>query len=344
MKTINGKAIAVVTMFVVMAAIIGVLIFMLVSDRENNAQKVITLFEDENYTQAYDTYIELYGRGNSDEELEKYFYNRILDIEDLFDDTKISYEKAVEELEAIEDMRIMSLDDDLDDTMDYIESAHSKATVAGVEVTKAEVNTTNAVSNTTKQQITAVPDIKPPVTTTRQYAQGTTQSYLPTEPLPNERISSTPRISSASTLRGEVLSSSNVNKFRSFTADKAIDGYYDSCWCVNTKSNGGAGAQIRFNLAEKSYVSGIAIINGNLYKPEEEIYYLNGQIKNFTLTFSDGTRKSFTAMYNGTAANNYEYFNFDNTIATDYIILTIDSGYVGTLYTTNVCLGEFKAY
>lgn len=153
-----------------------------------------------------------------------------------------------------------------------------------------------------------------------------------------------PVIDTAVTLEGEVLPDSNVSETRSFGAYKAVDGYYDSCWCVNTNRYGGAGAKIRFDLKEEATVSGIKLINGNLYHPYDDIYRSNGQIKTFTLTFSDGSSEQFTASYNAGASADYEIFTFDEPVLTSNIVLTVDSGYVGAKYDTNVCLGEFDVF
>lgn len=153
----------------------------------------------------------------------------------------------------------------------------------------------------------------------------------------------TPEIISAVTLNGSVLGASNVDKTRSFGAEKTIDNQYDTCWCVNT-TNGGEGAKIHFELKEKSSVEGFKMVNGNLYQPETNIYKSNGQVKNFTLTFSDGSSKTFTAKYNEFASHEYEYFYFDEPVVTEYIILTVNSGYVGEKYTENVAIGEVDIY
>ena len=152
-----------------------------------------------------------------------------------------------------------------------------------------------------------------------------------------------PEIVSAVTLNGSVLVSSNVDNTRSFGAEKTIDNQYDTCWCVNT-ANGGIGAEIRFNLAKTSSVNGFMMINGNLYMPETDIYRSNGQVKEFTLTFSDGSSKSFIAEYNSDASSNFEYFEFDSPVVTDYIILTVNSSYVGQKYSENVAIGEVDIY
>ena len=305
-------AVCSVLLFVVFAVIIGVVSLILFGG--NDCEKVVRLLDKGDYSEAFNKYVELYGRGNSDEELDDAINDRLEKIKEDFDDGNLDYEQAIEELEVYEDMKIDKFEDEIADLSEYIRESDE------------EVSPTEEAP-TTKQQ----PD-------------GTTQSHLPTEPIPERPVSYYPRISDAATLKGVVLSASNVNSGRSFGANKAIDGYYDSCWCVNTKGTGGSGAQIRFNLSEKSYVNGFKLINGNLYKPETDIYSLNGQIREFTLTFSDGTRKSFVASYSNNGVANYQYFDFNEPIATDYIILTVDSGYVGTNFTTNVCLGEFEVY
>lgn len=153
-----------------------------------------------------------------------------------------------------------------------------------------------------------------------------------------------PEIFSARTLYGEVLASSNTNAARSFDADNAIDGIADTCWCVNTENEGGAGASIRIDLYRKSTLSGLKIINGNLYRPEEDIYLSNGQLSTFTVTYSDGTSDSFSIPFNNSASREYTTIYFGEAKETEYIILTVDSAYVGAKYTTNVCIGEIDVF
>ena len=180
--------------------------------------------------------------------------------------------------------------------------------------------------------------------------EATTQKAVPqvnlvTEPLPVvPPVSYTPYIKSATTLNGSVLGASDVNAARSFGANKAIDGYFDSCWCVNTANAGAAGAAIRFDLGQRSLVTGIMLVNGNLYHSYDGLFHKNGQIESFTLTFSDGTKQHFVADFNSSASEGYQTIYLDKPVETDYITLTVDSGYVGTSYTTNVCLGEFKVF
>lgn len=153
-----------------------------------------------------------------------------------------------------------------------------------------------------------------------------------------------PEIISATTLTGTVLTSSNTDSSRTFVSGNTLDKNIDTSWCVNTDNNGGVGAQIRFDLKEKTLVKGFMMVNGNLYQPEKGIFRSNGQVQRFTLTFSDGTSLCYTAEYNDTASAQYESFEFVAPVVTDYIILTVDSAYVGQKYTTNVAISEVAVF
>lgn len=270
--------------------------------------------------EAFEEYVKSYGLGNADAEMEAAVLLRLREIKSAFDNKTMSEAAAKEELELLKSMRIASLQTDIDEALAYIDASGQ------------EQNTSLVPAETTSQA---------PVTTTHAAAQPDT-TPLQSEPLPV--VPASPRIVSASTIVGEVLASSNVNEARSFGANKAIDGYYDSCWCVNTANSGGAGAKIRFELAQTSVVSGVMLVNGNLYLPYDGLYRSNGQVKNFTLTFSDGSTKNFTASYNGTASSGYQYFDFGTPVTTSSVTLTVNSGYVGEKYTENVCIGEFDVY
>lgn len=153
-----------------------------------------------------------------------------------------------------------------------------------------------------------------------------------------------PSVKNARTVTGSVLGVSNVDRTRTFDAEQAVDGKPETCWCVNTSEQGGAGAEILFVLEKTADVSGIRIINGNLYLPEEKIYLSNGQIKEFSLEFSNGEQKTYTADFNGDGSSDYQTVKFDEPINTSYIILRVKSGYIGKSYPTNVCLGEFDVF
>ena len=153
-----------------------------------------------------------------------------------------------------------------------------------------------------------------------------------------------PQIALASTLTGSVLGASNMNSARTFDASQAIDGNPETCWCVNTAEQGGAGAKIILTLEETALVSGIRMINGNTYLPQESLYSENGQIRTFTLTFSSGESQAYTAAYNGDGSATWQTISFDEPVKTDSIILRVDSGYIGDPFQTNVCLGEIEVF
>ncbi len=302
--------IIIVAVFAFLICAIGVVGGLLIFTSQDSSGKIVELLENGHYDEAYDLYAKKYGNGNSDNKLEAALHDRLCDLEDEYKDDEITKKKALEEVEIIEKMDIDALEKDINITREYIEKLK--------EDSSSDSNTSTPV----------VPETE----------------YVGAEVLPPKEVSSTPYISSASTLAGTVLPASNEDSRRSFGADKAIDNAYDSCWCVNTSSEGGAGAKIQFNLADTSYVNGVRIINGNNFHPEEGIFRSNGQVKSFTVTFSDGSSHTFTASYNGNQRNTFEDFALPAPVKTDYIILTVNSGYVGAKYTTNVCLGEFDVY
>ncbi len=155
---------------------------------------------------------------------------------------------------------------------------------------------------------------------------------------------SSPVVAEARTVYGSVLDVSNRDLSRTFDADQTVDGKPETCWCVNTAERGGAGAELKLTLKKTALVSGIKLINGNTFYPEEDIFRSNGQVKDFTLTFSTGETKSFTAEYNADGSATYQTIVFDVPVETDSILLRVDSGYVGQSFPTNVCLGEIKLF
>ncbi len=152
------------------------------------------------------------------------------------------------------------------------------------------------------------------------------------------------QIHSVKTLSGEELDSSNAGTGRTFAAENVIDGKSYTCWCVNTANKGGAGASLLLELNGECTVSGIQLVNGNLYLPEEGVYKNNGQVEKFMLTFADGSTKTFTADFNEGDVNKTQNFYFDQPVITDSIVLTVMTGYAGEKYTTNVCISEISLY
>lgn len=322
-----------VAVFAFLLCAIGVVAGVLLFTSQDHSEEITDLLKKGECDEAYDLYIDKYGKGKSNEKLEDALLARLLDIEDEYRDKDITQKRALEEVDTIKKMDIDAIEDDVKTTRDYIEKLYASSNNNSSSSNSGNSNSNSGSNNNNSSS------------NSQQNSGGyiNQNDTIPPEELPAEFISDTPYISNASTLVGSVLPASNEDSRRSFGADKAIDGAYDSCWCVNTSSSGGAGAKIKFTLTNKSYVHGIKIINGNNFHPYENIYSSNGQVKSFTLTFSDGSSKTFTASYNY-ANNAFETFPFNTPVATDYIILTVNSGFTGSKYTQNVCLGEFAVY
>ena len=314
----NAKKPIIIALCIIIAvAILSIVVagIFLVAKNTVSHKDIVRALEEGRYSEASSIFEDKYGYGSSDGELAGVLGDRIVALQNDYQAGLITYTSANKEIETIRAMGIASLDDALKQADEFI-------------------------NNTDVQQNAAVNN---GVQTTRKDAP---EVNLGSEPLPSVKqsySSNTPSIVSATTLKGEVLAMSDVNAARSFGANKAIDGYYDSCWCVNTKQTGAAGASIRFDLSGRGTVNGVTIVNGNLYQPYNNLYSKNGQINTFTLTFSDGSTQTFSASFNN-ASSTPQVIYLDRPVQTDYIILTVQSGHVGSKFPTNVCLGEFGVF
>lgn len=313
----SKKPIIIALCIIIAVAILSIVVagIFLVAKNTVSHKDIVRALEEGRYSEASSIFEDKYGYGSSDGELAGVLGDRIVALQNDYQAGLITYTSANKEIETIRAMGIASLDDALKQAEEFI-------------------------NNTDVQQNAAVNN---GVQTTRKDAP---EVNLGSEPLPSVKqsySSNTPSIVSATTLKGEVLAMSDVNAARSFGANKAIDGYYDSCWCVNTKQTGAAGASIRFDLSGRGTVNGVTIVNGNLYQPYNNLYSKNGQINTFTLTFSDGSTQTFSASFNN-ASSTPQVIYLDRPVQTDYIILTVQSGHVGSKFPTNVCLGEFGVF
>ncbi len=313
----SKKPIIIALCIIIAVAIISIVVagIFIVAKNTVSHKDIVRALEEGRYSEASSIFEDKYGYGSSDGELAGVLGDRIVALQNDYQAGLITYTSANKEIETIRAMGIASLDDALKQAEAFI-------------------------NNTDVQQNAAVNN---GVQTTRKDAP---EVNLGSEPLPSVKqsySSDTPSIVSATTLKGEELAMSDVNAARSFGANKAIDGYYDSCWCVNTKQTGAAGASIRFDLSGRGTVNGVTIVNGNLYQPYDNLYSKNGQINTFTLTFSDGSTQTFSASFNN-ASSTPQVIYLDRPVQTDYIILTVQSGHVGSKFPTNVCLGEFGVF
>lgn len=169
------------------------------------------------------------------------------------------------------------------------------------------------------------------------------------EHLTENSVDTVPSISYAVTRYGAELDRSNMDSSRSFTANNAVDGDHNTCWCVNTNEWGGEGAEIGFFLSEKTYVHGVRIINGNQYAPNDDLYDLNGQVSSFKLRFFDENgneikSEMFNIGYNSGDQDAWQTIGFSDAVYTDRIDLQVVSSFAGSLYQTNVCITEVEFY
>lgn len=140
---------------------------------------------------------------------------------------------------------------------------------------------------------------------------------------------------------------------RKYTPQMAIDGNPDTCWMAETdgKETAGAGNWIKLDFGTKQTVHGIKLLNGNVwdgYRDGEQVYddlfSKNGRIKDFELSFSDGSTLYYTAYDIRETSYNSNIFYFDHSVETEYVILKVRSGYCGYKYSTVVCLSEIVTF
>ena len=131
---------------------------------------------------------------------------------------------------------------------------------------------------------------------------------------------------------------------RTYVGQNVIDKNPDTCWIVTTDNPGAAGAYIKLWFSSPQTINGIKMINGNVYR--DNYYFINGHIKEFSLEFSDGTVKYFTANEIETRSLDGNVFRFDAPVTTSYIKLTVISSYIGTkeMYEKNTSMAELEAF
>lgn len=137
---------------------------------------------------------------------------------------------------------------------------------------------------------------------------------------------------------------------RTYDSSNAFDRDYDTCWMVSGKQ-GAVGNWIELYFETPKQISGIQFLNGNCWngyyqgeKVAKGVYAANGRVQDFTLTFSDGTSRSFTAKDVREETYGENRFYFDSTVTTSSIRLTIDSAYTGSKWNTVCCISEIAAF
>ena len=154
-----------------------------------------------------------------------------------------------------------------------------------------------------------------------------------------------PRVASAETVGGEVYVPDTAvgGEHRNFGAESAVNGSYDDCWCA-VSGEDGTGAAIRLDLSEKTKICGVRIVNGDLIRLNDDVNSGSGQVESFTLTFSNGKEKKFTASYNADGSSEYQYFIFPKPIVSSSVILTVTSVYEGSEHSAAVALNELAVF
>ena len=137
---------------------------------------------------------------------------------------------------------------------------------------------------------------------------------------------------------------------RNYHADNVADGDFNTCWMA-AGDYAGSGTWVQISFDSEQTVSGIELLNGNGWngyyqgeKVENGLYDLNGRIRDFTLEFSDGSTRRYTAQDVREESFGKNIFVFSEPVKTQYIRLHVDSGYPGSKWTSVVCLSEFAAF
>ena len=131
------------------------------------------------------------------------------------------------------------------------------------------------------------------------------------------------------------------NGERSYTPNKAADDDPETCWMAYNPKKNGAGVWIRLDLGEKKKVAGLHLLNGNCWEDVDDVYHLNGRVREFTV-YGDDDRP----IRSGTAEDvkgKYQGFTFPEVAYTRYIKFYVDSTYKGSKNDTVVCISELRA-
>jgi len=94
-------------------------------------------------------------------------------------------------------------------------------------------------------------------------------------------------------------------------------------WVPQKSTSNGINEWVMISADSLQYVHGINILNG--YQKNQEVWNNNNRVRDCTLSFSDGTTRSFTL----SDTMDMIRLDFNETIATTYIKLTIRSVYRG---------------
>ena len=152
-------------------------------------------------------------------------------------------------------------------------------------------------------------------------------------------------VSSVST-SSNARSSDNLN--RTYTGTNVTDGNNNTCW-MSSGSASGTGEWVQLKLNGTQSIQGIKFLNGNVWKGDSnnpDPYHKTARVKSFTLTFSDGTSKTYIAKDTRENAYGANIFFFDAPVNTDSVRLTVNTVYTSGSgeYSNVVSITEIQVF
>ncbi|MDO4533714.1 MAG: hypothetical protein Q4C36_08330, partial [Coriobacteriia bacterium] len=108
----------------------------------------------------------------------------------------------------------------------------------------------------------------------------------------------------------------------------------------NTNLNG-VGHSITLTVSSDKQVSGLNIMNGynKISTSGNDLYYANARAKEILVEYEGGS-KTFTLQ---DLKGEYQKLNFDSTVSTYWVKITIKSVYPGTMY-DDCCISEIEVF
>ena len=145
-------------------------------------------------------------------------------------------------------------------------------------------------------------------------------------------------------------SSSLTDEYGDYRAENLIDDNYNTSWAEGVSGNG-VGETITIHFDDVQVLNGINIVNG--YIKDWETYYKNGKVTSLKIDYGNGREYDYEIFYVSETDNVpydedlFEYccnnFEFEETISTDQIIITITGAVAGNKY-NDTCISEIIVY
>ena len=130
------------------------------------------------------------------------------------------------------------------------------------------------------------------------------------------------------------------NGNRYYTPSVANDNDPETCWMAYNPSSHGGDVWIQMSFGKKYRVSGIRFMNGNCWNDVDDVFHLNGRVRQYTISYDNGVIMTGTA---SDIRGEYTYVTFPTPVDASYINFYVNNTYWGTKYDTVVCLAEIQA-